>query len=280
LYVDESGTKEYAKTPQDYARGGNTRYFVFGGVLLTADESSILSERINDLKRKSFGTDGVEIKSNWLRIPKEKQARYLEPYCIDDQQLTDFTTAYYDLIGQADLRLFAVAVDKVHVAEEYASPYYAPALAYELLLQRVVQEVRLPKRFRVHVDAMTGATPRGRQYQANLRAHHARLQKHGSSLQKGLDFSSLLPGVRFLDSAHSNLIQMADVVAYNVFRQFVDHGELWETGETGSDGKIRLPTYPWFNMLSRKFRQGPNGRVQGFGVVKFPLRNRIPWSSD
>jgi hypothetical protein len=277
VYVDDSGTKEYANKPDDYTRGGNCRYFVFGGVLLNTAESGLLSERIRALKRAFFGTDTVEVKSNWLRIPPEREARYKRRYNVDDQQITNFVSSYYDLIADADLRLFAVVIDKVHVAEDYATPWYAPAIAYELLLQRVVQEVRLPERVSVQVDDMTGATPKGRQYRANLIAHHAQLQKHGSSLQKGIDFSSLVARIRFVDSAHSHLIQVADIVAYNVFRQFVDHGEYWETGKPDLGGKISLPTYPWFSKLGKKFRQGPNGRVQGFGVVKFPLRNRIRW---
>jgi len=177
------------------------------------------------------------------------------------------------------LRLFAAVVDKVHVAEDYTSPWYAPAIAYEILLQRVVQEVKLPTRVSVVIDDMTGATPKGRQYRANLEVHHARLKKNGSSLLKGLDFAPLLPGIRFVDSARSHLVQVSDVVAYNVFRQFVDHGECWEQPTPGPDGRLTLPTYHWFNILGKKFCQGPNGRVQGFGVVKFPLRRRIPWSA-
>jgi hypothetical protein len=32
LYIDDSGTKEYGATPQEYETTGKSRYFVFGGL--------------------------------------------------------------------------------------------------------------------------------------------------------------------------------------------------------------------------------------------------------
>lgn len=75
LYIDDSGTKEYAVSARDYGTKGNSRYFVFGGVLIQITEAGRLIERIKTLKSVLFGTDRVEIKSNWLRIPKEREAR-------------------------------------------------------------------------------------------------------------------------------------------------------------------------------------------------------------
>jgi hypothetical protein len=243
LYVDDSGTKEYAIKPEDYNRAGNSRYFVFGGVLLTTVESGVLSQKIKNLKQAVFGTEDVEIKSNWLRIPKETEKRYKKPFGVSDESLTAFVSEFYDLIGNCHLQLCASVVDKIHVQEDYKDPWYAPALAYEFLLQRIVQEVRSPERVSIIVDNMTGATPKGNQYRKNLEAHHTKLLKHGSSLIKKLDFSPVVPGIRFVDSSRVHLIQVADVVAYNVYRQFVDHGDSWESGATGPDGKVSLPTY-------------------------------------
>ena len=77
LYIDDSGTKEYASDPSEYSRNGNTRYFVFGSILITNDESSLFSNQIKNIKVNTFNTDDVEIKSNWIRIPYERETRYL-----------------------------------------------------------------------------------------------------------------------------------------------------------------------------------------------------------
>ena len=68
------------------------------------------------------------------------------------------------------------------------------------------------------------------------------------------------------------MLQVADVVAYNVYRQFRQYGEEWER-----QGLSILPAYDWFLRIAEKFRRGPDGRIQGFGVGKIPLRTRVHW---
>ena len=153
----------------------------------------------------------------------------------------------------------------------YPNPWYAPAVAYEILLQRAVQAVRAPDSFSVTIDDMSGATPHGNQYKYNLTRQHGMLQRFGSRLQRGLSFVPLEGRLRFTDSAAHHLIQVADVVAYNVFRQFRDHGEAWE------DDTKELPVYDYFDRIASKFRKGDGGRIQGYGIVKFPLVKRVAW---
>jgi hypothetical protein len=76
-----------------------------------------------------------------------------------------------------------------------------------------------------------------------------------------------------MNSQHSDLLQAADLISYNVHRQFRDYGDEWEVAGEGRN----LPMYPYFKRIAGKFYQHPAGRVQGFGIVKFPLRNRVPW---
>ena len=156
--------------------------------------------------------------------------------------------------------------------ERYPQPWYAPAVAYEILMQRVDREMRNEGIVSVSIDDMTGATPKGNQYKENLKNHHEQLKNTGSRLYSGFTFKCVRGRLRFINSAHSHLIQVADIVAYNVYRQFTDHGEAWET-----NGIKVLPTYDHFSRLEGKFRTGPDGRVQGYGVVKFPILNRIRW---
>lgn len=271
LYLDDSGTKEYSD--DDYGVG-SSRYFVFGGVLLTQESASSISELIVQLKSSAFGDERVEIKSNWLRIPHERQARYLAPYGLSEDDLTDFVEEYYSIILAADLELLAGVVDKVHASEDYGNPWYPPAIAYELVLQRIQNELaNTTDLFRVTVDDMTGKTPRGTDYKKNLVRQHNRLKQRGSPLINGYTFPNLRGRLKFVNSAISHLVQVADIAAYNVFRQFRDHGEEWE-----DRGLKQLPTYDYFNRLTGKFRQGPGGRIQGYGVVKFPMRRRVEWS--
>lgn len=271
LYIDDSGTKEYGATPAEYERHrGKSRYFVFCGTLLTIAEAGRLSSKMVKLKLECFGDETVEIKSNWLRIPHERQQHYLDPFALTAARLDEFMGAYYKaFVDDSELMLVAAVVDKLHTQEDYGNPWYAPAIAYELLLQRVQQEMPKGNTVAVIIDDMSGATPKGNQYKKNLKAQHRRLIQFGGRL-KNLDFPCLATQ-KFVNSASSQILQVSDVAAYNVHRQFMDHGEDWERNTA------KLATYPHFERIGAKFRKGMNGRVQGYGIAKFPLRNRVHW---
>lgn len=274
LYVDDSGTKEYAADPTHYAGPrGNSRHFVFCGSLVTIAEASRLTGKIAALKVEHFGDDTVEVKSNWLRIPHERKRHYLEPYDLTDADLDLFIKEYYDLIvDDSEVVFIASVIDKQHMQEDYGlTPWYAPAVAYELLMQRVQKHVGPKDSVAVIIDDMSGATPKGNQYKRNLKAQHTRLKRFGGALRKGIDYTCLSTQ-KFVNSASSQIVQVSDVAAYNVYRQFLEYGDGWEQHTK------TLKTYPPLRLILRRFRSdGFTGRVQGYGIVKFPLRERVEW---
>ncbi|HRN50644.1 MAG TPA: DUF3800 domain-containing protein [Anaerolineales bacterium] len=270
LFIDESGTKEYADEIVPYG-AGRSRYFIFGGVLATNPAAGSLTSEIIKLKETHFGTREVEVKSTWLRIPNKRKEKYLDAYSINEDSLNGFVDSYYQLLSSADIVLLASVVDKSQVQEKYTRPHYAPSIAYELILQRLEQAIS--GKASVIMDDMSGSTPKMTQYRDNLLKQHRLLRQHGSKLLSGFRFEKLLKELHFSDSKTHHLIQAADIVAYNVHRQFRDHGDEWEQA-----GLKSLPTYDYFGRLVGKFRQGPGGRIQGYGVVKFPLNHRNYWA--
>lgn len=271
LYIDDSGTKEYSKTGQSYGKGVS-KYFVLGGVLITPANAGILSSKIVEHKLNCFGVDTVEIKSVWLRNPKDRKEKYLEPFDISEKALYDFVENFYDAIIATDLNFIASVVDKQQVETAYKYPWYPPAIAYEILLQRAEQELHGIGDASVIIDDMTGKTPHGNPYKDNLLKQHEELKQKGSKLQRGISFCCIKGRLKFVNSSHSHLIQVADSIAYDVYRQFRDYGNEWE-----QIGLKVLPTYEYFIRIVNKFRKGPNGIITGYGIAKFPLRHRIPW---
>lgn len=274
LYVDDSGTKEYAPN-NTYTHQGPTRHFVFAGLVCSAPTAKALTERVDEMKIETFGTTNVEIKSNWLRRDRERSVRYIERFGVSSEALTRFSESLFDLIEKADAKLIACVVDKLHMREDYKDRAHQPsACAYEFLLQRAQLEMLdVGGTARVIMDDMDGATPAGRQYKANLLTHHRSLRANGSRyVRPAIPMDRIEGELQFRKSQHDNRIQLADLVAYAVYRQFFSHGEAWESVENRN-----LVMYEYFERIAHKFRQDQNGRVQGFGIVKAPLRRRIPW---
>jgi hypothetical protein len=77
---------------------------------------------------------------------------------------------------------------------------------------------------------------------------------------------------RFEKSCNSNFLQLADTAAYNVYRQFVDLGHLWD-----SAGNSRLQLYPYLARMKESFYLGPEGLLSGYGIVKAPSPSRPRW---
>ena len=276
LYIDDSGTREYSDTRAYGKLKGKSRHFVYGSLLMKHRDASLFVTRLQELKKLVFGTADVEVKCNWLRIPDSRREKYIEKFGITDAALTGFTDDYYALIKQAPLEFIAAVVDKLHMQERYGTnAHYPHTVAYDVLLQRAVQAVGADDTIAVTIDDISGATPKHNDYKDLLRKHHNRLRQSGSPYQKKISFRALTDSPRFMNSKHSDLVQVADLAAYNVHRQFRDFGDEWEIA---GPQERQLPTYPYFQRIIGKFRTGDDNRVQGYGIVKVPMLNRVRWS--
>jgi hypothetical protein len=274
LFVDDSGSRDYDDN-RVYGLVGKSLHFVYGAILIEQNAGAQFVPQLRNLKQVTFGSPDVEVKSNWLRMPEERRRHYLDPFGVTEEQVARFTDNYYQLLIQASLQLIGVVVNKRHMQEKYSRPWYAFTAAYDVLLQRGALTVPNGSSLAVTVDDISGKTPKHNDYKELLADHHAALRARGSRLQPQISFACLDSPVRFVLSQHSDLIQAADLVSYCVHRQFRDHGDDWERPPTGPDR--RLPMYPHFERIAGKFVRSGNGRVQGYGIVKFPLLNQIRW---
>lgn len=274
LFIDDSGNKDYSRDGVYRPSGGRTPYFVFGGLLVTPGAAGMIDVEMRALKVLTFGTPDVEIKAHWLRRREERTKRYLDKYGVSPQNLKRFTEATYEVIREADCQLVACAVNKAEVQRLYRDrAYYAPAIAYDCLLQRAQQEMAsCAGEVHVTIDSMTGATPAGNQHLDLLRKQHEALKKRGSTIRRGMPLDRI-GGIAFRDSERDERLQLADLVAYAVYRQFVDHGSDWE------DPSKPLPTYEYLDRIAPKFRND-RGRIQGYGIVKFPRNRRVLWAVE
>lgn len=69
---------------------------------------------------------------------------------------------------------------------------------------------------------------------------------------------------KFEKSKNSNFLQLADTIAYNVWRQFVNYGNWWD-----EDVEEELQMYPYFQKIVSNFCH-KNGRISGMGIIKVP----------
>lgn len=274
LFVDDSGSKQWG-TPYSSefvtnppARNDQNRnfwennYFVLAGLHIDEDLVAVINPALNDAKKAYFGTPHVEIHSSDLRNPRQQKKHYLDKYDISKEKLTEFIEQEWYPVFEShreEIQLQAFVLDK---------RYYGPQRQVKTCLEAAT--VCLFDRVELHPSkdcdiVFDQMDPQVRSTQHN----QGKMLKVAS---KEIDLGSYRDGayshtsVSFEQSSSSNFLQLADTVAYNVFRQFVDHGDQWEDQEAES-----LDLYDFFGKIADNFFCHPESNlVKGYGVVKIP----------
>ena len=281
FFVDDSGSKdwdtpyalEFTKKPpiRDEANlkfwRGN--YFVLAGIHISSEAIARVNPHINQIKERFFGTKFVEIKSEWLRNPHQRRKHYLDVYKKDEEQLRGFVeNEWYGVFQnfKADVQIQAFVLDKrfYYAKREKVKPFQE---LVQVLFDRV--ELHPHSACEIVFDQMD----------ADIKS---RKHNQGTILKisrKELDLKSFHAkyshtNIRFEESLGSNFLQLADTVAYNVFRQFVQYGDSWE----GNDGDT-LKEYAFFSKIIPNFYD-VNGRIAGCGIVKVPDTKKLKWGHD
>lgn len=254
FYMDESGEREYTST---------SRYFVLCTIGVMVSDWKNINSSILALKKTYFNDVQVEIKSNWLRIPKERDKYYLKPYKISTVELTEFTEKLYDILSSYKIVVIAGVVDKEQMKKQYKTPQSPSSLAYRLVLERI--ELFLQRRENEYgflvFDKITELELQKKGYEDLLSKQHARY------LEKGTDYmpiNHIVEGLLLIPSHENNMLQLVDICAYNVLRQFRDYGDGWNP-RTGFSGY-----YSYFQRIIPLLDCQPDGNYVNWGIKKFP----------
>lgn len=262
-YCDESGQRDYGP--------GTDKYFVVAGALVPAAEAPHLEDEIRGIKRAFWGRPDIEIKSNWIRIPHQRTKHYTDPHGLGVKEIDGLVNALYSWLKKSPVTFIAGVVDKPLMQTKYVQPHYPGSVSYNMFLQRY--QKFLAKRDAtgsVVFDDPSGKSPGGHKWRELLQRQHSKLKKNGCPYT-GTEFPEV-GAITFADSKASVFVQIADIVAYNTFRQFRDHGKHWDE-PSGST----LPLYEHFATVLPLFDMGPQRQFAGYGVAKWPLRKKVQW---
>lgn len=261
FYIDDTGTKE--------KEDANTLYFAYAGIAVEAINENTIINKIRSLKYAYFDAY-PELKSNWLRIPRERQKHYLEPYGLTDDKLTEFTTALFKIVCNDRIRCLGAIISKEGLQKHYKKIHFDPSpICYEFLLQRVANFSTQYKAEKVNIimDDMTGKNLTGTEWKSLLEKQHRELKAGKSPYYKNwrgrnqMNYSCICSNIEFRDSASDELIQIADLCAYNIFAQARKD---WNN----FDNPPFYHGYEWINeIMHRDLR---SKRINRFGVVCYP----------
>ncbi len=277
LFIDDSGSKQWEtpfaddfvqKAPDHIPANRNFwqgNYFVLAGVHVDSETIAELNPLINEAKERYFGDKNVEIHSVDLRNPHRQKRKYFDLYNITAEKLKDFIdTFWYPLFLKYDLQLVAIVVDKRYFNNEARREIPLEIAAKALFDQT---ETHPHKDCRIVFDQMDRQLRSSKNEQGKiLRIANTRIELDDGRYEKKFHHTS----VQFDKSCNSNFLQLADMVAYNTWRQFVDFGDKWDEHIVGDNGYVDLPEYEYFARISEKFYCSSNKMVSGVGLIKLP----------
>ncbi len=283
VFIDDSGFKEYINpysrefvdNPPDsdqYSQFWRDNYFVLCAVRVNQKHINDINIAINTLKTQCFGTKKVEIKSNWLRNPKDQKKHYLQKYGITKQHLINFVNRLYGLIKRSsdNLKLIGVVFDKRFYGDRKRSkPDGTPLYKCSQVLFERLQY--LPGHNLVYFD----------QFESHLKLDKGHHEKILNIVHDKDEFEQVyvkeynkIVDIKFTKSSVENFIQIADLCAYNIYRQFVHHGRVWQESETGN-----LPVYEFFDRIRCNFISHPvSSKVVGCGLICIPAIGNSDWN--
>jgi Protein of unknown function (DUF3800) len=243
LFVDESGTPP----KPDH---GNTAYFVIAGLVIPEDRWVGMSDKLSGLKRASAYHGEVK----W---------RFFAPNNTDiDNPMADWDQAKRNIFRD---RIFSIITEtkscKIIACSSEAPTAYAlgNVNTQEDLYFRTYKPVT--ERFQYLLQDITRtsgrdsyglivADHRGRGDDDRMRHQHERLVRESG--QYSSNYGNFIEGLFFSPSHMSVGIQLVDMIA----------GAIWRA-QSHNDRT-------WYDKLRPSFRSSPTGKIDGFGLARFP----------
>lgn len=228
FYADESGTLDPSITGEraDGSKYPKEHLYVLSAVSLYESRWHGFEKTLNrkkweliDIINRSpkpqirLELADCEVKSTWIRIPKERSKR---PFLanLTDPELNQLTELFYQQLSHHHMKIFGIVVDKRHL-HDYMDSAKMHRKAWELLLERI--ELFLREEHSKHQGVLI-TDDISKERNRSLAMKHAYIQSEGTATGVWLSHIAEMP--LFVRSELSNGVQLADLAAYNIYRAF------------------------------------------------------------
>lgn len=223
FYFDESGSRDPSagstETPKDHL-------YVLLAVGLFERQWKPFELAITNLKlelagylrrdgKGQYGLGDCEVKSNWIRNAKERAERsgFLAALSATDRER--LVAEFYRQLAERKAVVLAAVIDKRHL-HNHVTHETLHKKAYEFLLERIE---RFMREYHSKHQALVVMDDTSRQLNQAVAFKHAYFQRMGN---QNLRFRQIVEYPFFTRSELSNGVQLADLLAYNVYRAFKD----------------------------------------------------------
>ena len=186
----------------------------------------------------AFQLADCELKSNWIRNRKERAQKSSFLHALHDDDIERLVGHYFAQITQRRAVIMAAVIDKRHL-HGHMSHETMHKKAYEFLLERIEHFMA---EYHPKHQALIVMDDTSKELNCAVAMKHAFFQRAGN---QHVTFRHIVEYPFFTRSELSNGVQLADLLAYNVYRAF----------------KIEDLKYSYFRMLLPNFYRREGGKV-------------------
>jgi hypothetical protein len=172
-----------------------------------------MADRLWRTGHARFDLADCEVKSNWLRNAKEREARSRFLHALSDEEREELAAAYLDQLKPRNAVVIAAVIDKRHL-QSHMTHETLHKKAYEFLLERIQQYMT---EFHPKHQALIVMDDTSKQLNRAVAMKHAWFQRDGNQV---VQFRNIVEYPFFTPSELSHGVQLADMLAYNVYRAF------------------------------------------------------------
>lgn len=226
FYIDESGTRDpnLVATRKDGTTFAKEHLYVLTAVGLyerkwrrferaIANLKLELLDDINRVHQVQMNLSHCEVKSTWLRIPKEREKCSPFLHLLSPTQRLRIVNTYYQQVSDQNMPVFSIVIDKRKLFPN-TTQETLHMKAYEFLLERIENYLG---EYHPNHQGLIVMDDTQRQLNRAVALKHAFFQRQGNV---NLRFHHIVEYPFFTESTLSNGIQLADLCAYNIYRAF------------------------------------------------------------
>ena len=263
FYFDESGSRDPSigtpEKPKDYlyvllAVGMYEREWKKFEKEITNTKQE-LADYLHRIGHNRYDLTACEVKSNWLRHTKERQAKSPFLHHLEEKDRTRLVETFMRQLDSRKCVVMATVIDKRYLLPHMTSEMLHKK-AYEFMLERIEHYMNEyhPKHLALIVMDDTS-----KQLNQAIALKHAYFQRAGN---QNMRFNHIVEYPFFTRSELSNGVQLADLLAYDVYRAF--HRENF--------------AYPYFQEVLGYFYRRKNKKGDDLSGLKIwpdesPLKN-------
>lgn len=242
LFLDESGDHNLSVIDPDYP------LFVLGGVIVDQYYAeTVLEQKLNLFKSKVFGTTNIILHTADITRNRNGFEKLISP---------EFRLFFYSelnrLMSEIEYQVVACVVKKEKHLSQYGVAALDPyLLSLDILVERLGFEVG-----RQGVSGLIVAEKRDPTLDNQLDLAWLNLKISGTKYLSATDIQRRVSGLN-LRAKSENIagLQLADLVVSPIGRHVL--------GKTDKED---------YKIIESKFRSGPNGQFEGYGLVILPRR--------